>query len=50
MAIIMKSRVPGRRRNINTKYLVRNPWASYAFVVTQVKICKVSRGVRDLVG
>jgi hypothetical protein len=51
MAIIMKSRVPGRSRNINTKYRVRNPLASYAFVVTQVKICRVSRGVvRDLVG
>ena len=50
MAIIMKSRVPGRRENINNRYVVRNPWASCAFVVTQVKICRDSRGVvRDLV-
>jgi hypothetical protein len=50
MAIIVKSGVPGRRMNIITRYLIRNLWASCAFVVTQVKICRVSRGVvRDLV-
>jgi len=50
VAITMKSRVSGRRRNISNKCLVRDPWASCAFVVTQVQICRVSRGVvRDLV-
>jgi len=50
MTIIVECGVPGRRMNINTKSLIRNPWALCAFVVTQVKICRVSRGVfRDLV-
>jgi hypothetical protein len=44
MAIIMKSGV-ARRGNMNTMYLVRNLWASGAFVVPQIKICGVSRGV-----